>query len=69
MDQKNIDDEDIDDESEEEITMSNFVPDEEDIFIIVDDEWERQIFGHPIQFTEEEMEKVKEFKEYLNENK
>ena len=50
------------------ITFDNFIPTDEDIFIQAGDDRQRLIFGEPLEFTDEEKEKIKEFEQYIADN-
>ena len=54
---------------EGKVTAETFVPDDNDIFIQVDENYERMIFGLPQEFKERELERIEEFDDYLMENK
>jgi hypothetical protein len=48
------------------ITKHNYVPTNEDIFIYSGKDRQRLIFGAPLEFTEDEMQRVETFNQYLN---
>ena len=50
------------------ITIDTFTPTDDDIFVYAGDDRQRLIFGEPLEFTEEEKEKVAEFEQYISEN-
>jgi len=50
------------------ITKDNFVPNDEDIFVITGKDKQRLIFGEPLEFEAEEIKHGEEFKHYLEDN-
>lgn len=50
------------------ITIDTFTPADDDIFVYAGDDRQRLIFGEPLEFTEEEKEKIAEFEQYISEN-
>eukprot|EP00345_Euplotes_harpa_P003905 CAMPEP_0168325140 /NCGR_PEP_ID=MMETSP0213-20121227/4516_1 /TAXON_ID=151035 /ORGANISM="Euplotes harpa, Strain FSP1.4" /LENGTH=124 /DNA_ID=CAMNT_0008327579 /DNA_START=90 /DNA_END=464 /DNA_ORIENTATION=+ len=52
----------------EQLTKETFVPTKEDIFIYAGEKRSRLIFGHPIEFDDDENEQIEEFKQYLVDN-
>lgn len=52
----------------DKVTAENYIPCDEDIFLESGSSKQRLIFGPPLMFSDEEMDKIEEFNEFLDNN-